>query len=307
MSKFRFNFVMLLFILATGLLVADLSFAVTTTMQINVVPTSITPDGTATVTATVTPATGTINCGNGQIQYKIDYYDPLKTDTGFIQLGGIQTPSNNQFSAVFNPTALTLALADGDKVTFRAGYTSTGPPSSCPFDNQAIGQTPTVDLMIVESNGGACPNGQTEGVYIAIVGPDGNGMPGPGETVTASFKVQITACEDVYDVTAQGGDNGWAPTKSCAPGITPSGMTCEPRNENKRTNVWLWTIGDLAQGQTAETTVTVSGDIKNKSGECGKDKYLNGDWSALYAVEAGGPRTKSDYTEFKSYITVTCP
>ena len=72
-----------------------------TTMTIAVNPVSITPLDTATVTATVTPNTGTVNCGKGQIQYMITHVD--LTFTTFLQLGNDLDVVANQFSAVFDP------------------------------------------------------------------------------------------------------------------------------------------------------------------------------------------------------------
>lgn len=274
---------------------------VTTTMAIAVSPTSMTPGESATVTATVTPNTGAINCGKGQIQYLITY--PDTTNTGWLSLANNLDVVSNQFSAVFDSNS--IAVLAGDKVSFRAGYASSG--SGCSFENQAIGLSPSVDLLIVaEASSAYCPNNQTTGVYVAIVGPEGDGQPGPGAALTASFTVRVTACEDVYGVTAQGGANGWSNIKACTTGNSPNGMKCEVRNKNKRNEVYLWTIGDLLAGQPAEATVQVTGTIKNSLGECGKEKYLNGDWSALFATVSGGPRTKSAYTDFDSFVTVTC-
>jgi hypothetical protein len=75
--------------------------------------------------------------------------------------------------------------------------------------------------------------------------------------------------------------------------------------KNKNT-VYLWTIGDLNQGDHATLTVTVNTTIKNSAGECGKEKLLNGAWSALYATVPGGPLTKSAYTKHTAKIAVTC-
>jgi hypothetical protein len=262
-----------------------------TTMQIQVLPSSIPVGGTATVTATATPNTGTINCGKGHIQYDIN-------STGWLNLANNLPVALNQFSAVFDTSVITVVA--GDLVRFRAGYESTG--SGCEFENQAIGQSPTTTLLISGANG-VCPNDQTTGVYIAIAGPDGNGAPAPGTHVAASFDVLVTACEDVFDLTAQGGANGWAPVKSTIPGSP----TIVVRNANKKNEVYLWTIGAMLQGDVAKATVYVEGDIKNSLGECGKIKKLNGDWSALYATTSGGPKTKSDYTVHVAEIEVTCP
>jgi hypothetical protein len=158
-----------------------------------------------------------------------------------------------------------------------------------------------VDLLIV---GGSCPNGQTTGVFISIEGPGGVGNPPPGFTGSWTFTVRVQACENVYDVTAQGGANGWTDNPKTILG--PSTGTVTPYVKNRNT-VYFWNIGDMTQGQDEELTVQVTGTIKNSQGECGKVKLLNGNWSALYALIDGGDKTKSDYTDYTATITVTCP
>ncbi len=269
---------------------------VPTSLSIAVNPTSITQIGSAVVTATVTPNTGTIDCGKGQIQYNILHIDT--TSTGWLQLANNLSVVANQFSAIFDGTL--IFVTPGDRVSFRAGYESTA--GGCNFQNDAIGQSPTADLLIDASAAAACPNGQITGVHIIIEGPNGVGAPPPGYAGTWSFDVKVQACEDVFDVTAQGGANGWAPVKF----FTPASAAVQQFVKNKNT-VYLWTIGNLTQGQTATLTVNVGATIKNSPNECGKVKLLNGDWSAMYATVAGGARTKSDYTNYTSTITVSCP
>jgi hypothetical protein len=270
---------------------------ITTTMQVSVSPSAITPGGSATVTATVTPNSGTINCGNGQIQYRI--YDALNlVRVDWTQLANNLTVSSNQFSVIFDTA--TIPVAAGERVAFRAGYASDG--SGCAFQNQAIGLSPTADLLVTAADYATCPNGQTTGVFISIEDPNGNGAPRPGESGPWSFVVKVKACESVYDVTAQGGANGWAPLKS----YSPAAANVVENVKNKNT-VYLWTIGNLAQGQEAALTITVDGAIKNSAGECGKVKQLNGDWSSLYATTPGGVKTKSAYTTYTTTIQVTCP
>src|SRR5688572_9760229 len=80
--------------------IAAFAAPVTTTIQIGVSPSAIAPGGSTTVTATVTPNSGTINCGNGLIQYRI--YDALNlVRVDWTQLANNLTVSSNQFSATF--------------------------------------------------------------------------------------------------------------------------------------------------------------------------------------------------------------
>jgi hypothetical protein len=115
--------------------------------------------------------------------------------------------------------------------------------------------------------------------------------------------VYVLACEDVQNVSAQGGANGWAAFGGTS--ATTGSVTLYTKNRN---TVMNWAIGNMAIGTEQVLTVTVNGAIKNSSGECGKVKYLNGDWSAMYkSLSTLWVMTKSAYTDNNSTITVTCP
>jgi hypothetical protein len=265
-------------------------------MTIAVNPVSITPLDTATVTATVTPNTGTINCGKGQIQYMITHVD--LTQTTWLQLANNIDVLANQFSAVFDPAL--IPVSPGETVTFRADYVSSG--GGCDFATADFGHSPTVNLVIDTLPLAVCPNGQVTGAFISIEQPGGLGQPAPGTTGTWSFVVKVQACENLFGVTAQGGANGWSTFKN----FTQSTGSVAQSVKNKNV-VALWTIGDMTQGSTQTLTVDVTGTIKNGPSECGKTKLLNGAWSATYGTVANGPRNKSAYTQYVASILVTCP
>jgi hypothetical protein len=271
---------------------------VATTMTIAVSPVSITPLDTAVVTATITPNTGTINCGTGQIQYNITHVD--LTTTGWLQLLGPTGVVNNQISATFDPAV--IPVSPGETVSFRADYTSSG--GGCNFDGVNFGHTPTVDLHIDPLPLAVCPNGQVTGAFISIEQPGGIGQPAPGTTGTWTFVVKVQACENLFGVTAQGGANGWSTFKSFTPSVATDTVAQSVKNKNV---VALWTLGDMTQGSSHSLTVEVTGTIKNSPSECGKVKLLNGDWSATYATVANGPRNKSAYSTYVASILVTCP
>jgi len=278
--------------LVAAIVLASAHFAAaspTPMLSISVNPTSILTTETATVTATILPNTGLVNCGKGQIQYELNH-SGLWT-----QLANNLVPVANQFSAPFDATA--FAVIAGDVVTFRAGYESSG--QGCDAAGTAIGQSPTVDLLITGAP--PCPEGIV-GAYITIGNAAGNGTPAPGYTGEWSFDVNVTACQDIYDVTAQGGANGWAGVKNF--NTTVGSVTQSVKNKN---TVYLWNIGDMLMGETKTLTITVGATIKNGPSECGRVKLLNGAWSSMYAVVDGGAKTKSDYTTYTSTITVTCP
>ena len=278
-------------ILAAALLMGSAHLAAASpapVLTIAVNPTFIAPLESAVVTATLNAAD--VNCGKGQLQYNIN-------DTTWLSLANNLDVVASQFSATFDTTL--IAVIPGDKVAFRAGYASSG--SGCTFDGQAPGLSPTVQLDIV-GVASVCPNGQVTGVHVSIADAGGNGTPAPGTSGLWSFDVKVLACADVYNVTAQGGANGWAPVKSYS---TATG-TVQESVKNKNT-VYLWTIGNIAMGDTKTLTLTVGATLKKGAGECGVVKTLNGDWSAMFAEVDGGVKAKSDYTDYKSTITVTCP
>jgi hypothetical protein len=267
-----------------------------TTMTIGVNPVSITPLDTATVTATVTPNTGTINCGKGQIQYMITHVD--LTTTTWLQLANNIDVAANQFSAVFDPAV--IAVSPGERVTFRADYVSNGGGGD--FATADFGHSPTVDLLIAALPTATCPNGQVTGAFVSIEQPGGLGQPAPGTTGTWTFVVKVQACENLFGVTAQGGANGWSTIKNFTPSIGSVAQSVKNKNI-----VALWTIGDMTQGTVQTLNVDITGTIKNGPSECGKTKLLNGDWSATYATVANGPRNKSAYSQYVASILVTCP
>lgn len=294
--------------------------AVGTTLKIAVDPTTVLLNVDATVTATLKPDSGTISCGKGQIQYRAVRNADNNASTGLTGApgyeldlsGGWQQLANNLpvasnvFSATFNTLPITLqapySWMVGDKVQFRAGYTSSG--NNCDYEVKAIGDSPTVDLLIGGSVAAACPNDQTTGVHVTITDAGGNGTPAPGYSGEWTFQVNVQACEDVTNVSAQGGANGWAGFIKAVPDDENADVAISTKKSNTVLN---WTIGDLDEGEVATLAVTVAGAIKDKISECGKVKLLNGAWSALFSNDGGTTVQKSAYTDYVSTVTVTCP
>ena len=221
---------------------------VPTSLAITVSPNTIAPGGSATVTATLTPDTGTVNCGKGQIQYNI--FDitvsPAVSLTDWVQLANNIDVTNNTFSAVFDSSVITVAV--GQRVSFRAGFE---PAGGCGFSTIGPGQSPTTDLLINPPDS-TCPNGQTTGVHVSIVGPNGVGNPPPGYSGSWTFIVRVQACEDLTNVTAQGGANGWTDNPKTI--LLPYIGSVTPYVKNRNT-VYLWTIGDMTEGQAADLMV----------------------------------------------------
>jgi hypothetical protein len=124
----------------------------------------------------------------------------------------------------------------------------------------------------------------------------------PGGPYDWSFRVTVHACEDLYGVTAQGGTNGWAQLvgRSVASLHPSNATTAEIRNANKKTDVILWTIGDMTAGQTETLDVDLRGSLKGAP-DC-DERFLSGPWSALFSLD-GLLFEKTDYTGRVSVFT----
>jgi hypothetical protein len=120
----------------------------------------------------------------------------------------------------------------------------------------------------------------------------------PGTTYNGGFDVVVKNCGpgDKLGVTAQGGTSGW--TDFCQ-ATADAGTSWVIRNQNKRNEVLLWTIGDMPEGTQKTLRVCLTGDIK-PSATPGTILFLSGPWSAL------SEGIKTDYTGRVS-ITVASP
>lgn len=141
------------------------------------------------------------------------------------------------------------------------------------------------------------------GATISIDLASGPGEPAaPGGPYDWSFRVTVHACEDLYGVSAQGGTNGWAQlVNRSADSLHPSNeTTAEIRNANKKTDVILWTIGDMLAGDTETLGVDLQGSLK-RAPDC-DERFLSGAWSALFSLD-GLTSEKTDYTGRVSVFT----
>ena len=198
---------------------------------------------------------------------------------------GVCTPVSLTQVARENPSDGILAYTQdttglgGQVLGYRASYQGGGN-----FDNST---TICTDLTVNEE---AC-SGATISIELAY----GPGAPPPGGPYAWGFDVIVHACEDLYGVSAQGGTNGWAALdgRSAYSLITDFGDAAI-RKANKKTDVILWSIGDMTAGQTATLSVPLSGSIPTKTPDC-QVRYLSGSWSALFSTD-GINFEKTDYT-----------
>jgi hypothetical protein len=277
MKKILFAFSAALMV-ATAAIVADQPVN-DLTLQIN--PTSIAVGGSALVTVTINPNDGAIDCGKGKIQYLLPPTpDPDDVDPDWTDLGGDLEVLDNQFSATFDSTG--ISVTPGTTVQFRGGYASSGP--NCDFPPQAPGLSPTLSLSIT---GVECE----APLSIAADRVSGNGNPPAGFEGDWTFEIVVTACEDVTGVTAQGGTSGW--TNFANTTWDPTKGDAVIRNQNKKTTILLWTIGDMNAGDSETLEVTVHGKVKNNT-PSGTELFLSGPWSATYTDDEN-VKQKSSY------------
>lgn len=140
------------------------------------------------------------------------------------------------------------------------------------------------------------------GAVITIERASGPGEPtAPGGPYSWTFEVSVHACEDLYGVTAQGGTNGWAQLAGRSESsLDPSTGVAEIRKANRKTDVVLWTIGDMTAGDTETLIVGLIGSLKGAP-DC-DERFLSGPWSALFSTD-GFVFEKSDYTGRVSIFT----
>lgn len=183
-----------------------------------------------------------------------------------------ENPADGQLAYTLDTTAL-----GGTVAGFKAQYEGGGK-----FEN--AGQVCT-DVTIAEP----CV------ATISIDRVEGPGAPAAGGSYEWAFRVKVHACVDLQNVSAQGGTNGWAQLIGrSADSLHPTIGTAAIRKANRKTDVILWTIGDMAKGTDAYLTVDLAGSIPPKTADC-QIRYLSGPWSALYS-EDGIVTEKSDYT-----------
>jgi hypothetical protein len=183
-----------------------------------------------------------------------------------------ENPSDGMLAHTFDTTGF-----GGSVAGFQAQYTGGGK-----FEN-----APSVctDVTIAEP----CV------ATISIDRVEGPGAPAAGGSYEWAFRVKVHACVDLKNVSAQGGTNGWAQLIGrSVDSLHPTLGTAAIRKANRKTDVILWTIGDMAKGTDAYLTVDLAGSIPARTADC-QVRYLSGPWSALYS-EDGIVTEKSDYT-----------
>jgi hypothetical protein len=205
--------------------------------------------------------------------------------TEWVQIASGTTNGSGQFSTDFN----TSVGMGGKNIGFMAAHPDQFIGSSSDKDKLQKSESACMDLVINPTPPG--PGSCTPGATIAATLASGDGTPPPGDSGPWSFRITVTACGPLTGVTAQGGANGWAGVTD----YTTATGSAAVRKATKKNTILLWDIGDMADGQTANLDVTVSGPIPNTAPDC-ELRYLSGAWSASYTLPSATTRTKSEYS-----------
>lgn len=205
----------------------------------------------------------------------------LRSDGSLISWGNdffgqvSQTPAGNGFVAIAAGHNHGTALrSDGSLVSWGANLPS-DPPAGSDFVAVAAG---SFHGLAIRTAPAAC-----EGVQIRMTRTAGPDAIAPGASGAWTVKLEVSACEAVTKVSAQGGTVGWATTSAAT-----SDGTIGVRKANRNSEVLLWEIGAMAAGDVATAVLTVNGTVGKKAA-CGTTLGIASDWSAT-AVAGGNAK-----------------
>jgi hypothetical protein len=285
---------------------------IVTSTAFGISPNPVEEGSTATLTGTLTYSGGAINGGDMNI-LKATNNDVTPANPGDPAIGapvpcgfggesggsgnfphitwvGVASGTTSGTGQFSTPFATSFGMG-GKNIGFMAAH----PNQNTGGNNLHQSDSACMDLVINTTPPGP---GCTPGATIAATLASGDGTPPPGDSGPWSFRITVTACGPLTGVTAQGGANGWAPFQSTVPALSdypPAPGQVAIRKVTKKNTILLWNIGDMADGQTANLDVTVSGPIPNTAPDC-ELRYLSGAWSASYTLPSATTRTKSEYS-----------
>ena len=134
--------------------------------------------------------------------------------------------------------------------------------------------SPCLDLTIIPDPV-LCDSGVN--ATISAIRTSGVGFPLSGVSNTWTFIMRIHACQNLTNVSAQGGNNAWT---GAVLGPPPIGTSVSLRKATGGKNtVNIWTVGSLANGSDIDLPITITGTIKAGT-PCGTVVGLLGSWSA---------------------------
>lgn len=187
--------------------------------------------------------------------------------------------------------ALLGPLADNGGPTWTHALLPGSPAIDTGLCTDADGGLVTTDQRgVSRPQGNACDIGAFErqeapacsGVEIGMrlaAGPD---PIAPGENGSWTVEVAVSACEDVTEVSAQGGTAGWATTSDWTTATGSIAAVIAKKN-----TVLQWSVGDLSSGTSASASFVVAGAVGRKAA-CDTLLELTGEWSAT-ATAASPP------------------
>jgi hypothetical protein len=191
------------------------------------------------------------------------------------------TPSGTGFVAVDGGNASGVALrADGTLASW--GYDAYGQVTNTPTGNGFVGIAAGGLHFVAIQAAPPPPPPPCEGVVnvrlTRVSGPD---PVAAGTSSSWTVTAEVTACQTVTGLTAQGGTAGRTIVQTSA-----SDGDISVRNANKNNSVLLWEIGSIKAGTTATATLLVHGTVGAKA-VCGSDIPLTGEWSVTADAGAG--------------------
>lgn len=127
----------------------------------------------------------------------------------------------------------------------------------------------------------APPPPSCEGVQIQMKRTAGPDPVAAGQAGNWTVELEVSACEAVTGVSAQGGGPAWVTITA-----STSDGSIGVRKVNKNSQVWFWEVGALAAGDVVKATLGISGTVGKKVA-CGSEISLTGDWSATANAGAG--------------------
>jgi hypothetical protein len=275
---------LLLAVAALALLAVSPALAVPTTptLTVSLSDSSVCAGVQVTITGNINPV---ITCGAFSIQES--------TDGGvtYFTIYSATPDASGNISTPFDTTGLA-----GQTIYFRSHFDPGGGTNHCTGGTYSGANSAGLPLTIND-----CPS--CTGVTIGADLASGDGTPAPGAHECWTFRITVKACDDVTNVSAQGGTSGWTTLATGTPLFTDTGNVSHKKAGRSSTEIITWQIGNMSANQTVTLDVQVCGDIK-KSAVCDSIQYLSGPWSVTYNDE-NGITHKSDYSG-RVTVTVTC-
>ena len=253
----------------------------TTVLAINPNPVVV-GDPSPTMTATVTPDSGSITEGKLRIQQMVDDVTLLPVACGTPASHGVVFQEEDPTDGTFTNTSADTSVIGS------FGYFAQYVPSGGSGIHESQSGCFNLDVVAPLCSGG---------LQIAATAAAGTNTPVAGAIWNGGFEITITNCglDPAVGVTAQGGSSGWTTVNGINPDTGLAGVKATKGKSS--TDIIQWSVGTMAAGAKAKIVVSESGFIKPNT-PSGTVFFLNGPWSA----QTGGVKT-----DYSGRITITVP